>query len=55
MSLDLNIDEQPSEDTPEDLVDIMKKTEEDFKYGNDSSSNYFFTPKKIIDDYKEFE
>jgi hypothetical protein len=52
--MDLNFDETDNEG-PEDLVEILKKTEENFRFGNDSQSNYYFSPKQRLDDYTEFE
>lgn len=56
---DENVQEENNEDieheNPEDLVDIMRKTERNFKTGNESINNYDLTPAEILDEYKEFD
>ena len=42
------------EDTVEDLDKTLLRTHKEFRMGNESSNNYEFSPKDVLDDYEEF-
>ena len=46
-------DEEDNEG-PEDLDEILIKTQENFRTGNESASKYESSPKEILRDYDEF-
>lgn len=52
MDNEIDIDEE--NDDIEDLDIIIKRTHTIFKTGNESASDYEFSPKDILKDYEEF-
>ena len=51
-NLEETLDEE--DEGPEELDVMLKRTETEFRWGNDSTSKYSSSPKEVLDEYREY-
>ena len=51
---EINDEIDREENGPEDLCDMLNKTEIMFRQGNNSVNKYDLSPKDILDEYQDF-
>lgn len=52
-NLEETLDDEEDEG-PEELDVMLKRTETEFRWGNDSTSKYSSSPKEVLDEYREY-